>query len=118
MRALEKLVGKLNNSLDNFIELYKEANKPPMEKFPFPEGTTVLVRSVTMYNVGRLVDVTPEFLVLDDSSWIETCSRWEQTLEKGFGDEAELQYQGVILVAKSAVVDIVEYNHPLKKTKK
>src|SRR5688500_273323 len=50
----------------------------PAERWTLPEK--VLIRTVTHYHVGRVVDVTGDWIVLDEASWVASTGRFSSAL--------------------------------------
>lgn len=75
----------------------------------------VMIRTVTMYHTGKLVAVTPEWLVLEDVAWIADTGRWSQALQTGKLSEVEPFPDGRVYVSRGAVVDVCQWLHPLPR---
>lgn len=80
-------------------------------------GTNVLVRAVTFYYTGRLVDIAEGFLVLADAAWIADTGRFNVALSTGKLNEVE-PYPGACYVNAGAVVDVSPWNHELPRSVK
>ena len=50
---------------------------------PWQLGKCYLIRTVTMYQVGRLIGIYPLELELADASWIPDMGRFHDALKKG-----------------------------------
>lgn len=85
---------------------------------PWPVGKNVIVRTVTMIQVGRLVAVTPHELVLVDAAWVADTGRFGECLATGTVAEAEPFPDGEVVVGRGAVVDACEWRHPLIRVAK
>ena len=72
---------------------------------PWQIGKVYLIRTVTMIDTGRLVQVTPQELVLEDAAWIADTGRFAQALEKAEFGEVEPYPTGRVIVGRGAVVD-------------
>jgi len=75
----------------------------------------VIIRTVTLYYTGRLVEYDDQWLVLDDAAWVADTGRWAKALETGQLTEVE-PYPGRCLVATGAVIDVSPWPHPLPRT--
>jgi uncharacterized protein CbrC (UPF0167 family) len=78
----------------------------------------VLVRTVTNYYVGELVDEAefkePGFFGLRQASWVADTGRFSAALKTGTLSEVEpYPADDVVLVNKGAVVDIAPWHHEL-----
>ena len=80
---------------------------------PWPVGKNVIIRTVTMIQVGRLVGVTPHELVLEDAAWVADTGRFSSALSTGNVGECEPFPDGVVLVGRGAVIDACEWRFPL-----
>lgn len=80
---------------------------------PYPIGKNVLVRTVTMIQVGRLVEVGPQELVLEDASWVADTERWSEMLNTGSVRENEPYPEGRVIVGRGAIIDSCEWCHAL-----
>lgn len=79
---------------------------------PFGIGDAVLIRTVTMIQLGRVVGIGPDFFVLREAGWVALTARFSETLEKGTLDEFE-KVPSWVLVGRGAVVDIYPWPHKL-----
>ena len=75
-------------------------------------GNAVLIRTVTLYHVGRIVNVDEKFITLDDASWVADTGRFSNALKTGELTETEL-FLNPVMVAIAAIVDITSWPHPL-----
>ena len=79
---------------------------------PYKVGQSYLIRTVTMYYVGRLENVFEHELVLSSCSWVADTGRYNEALTAGSLSEVE-PIPGTVIVGRGAVVDAVEWVHPL-----
>lgn len=89
------------------------------DECPYVIGKNYLVRTVTMIQLGKLIQVTDKELVLSDGSWIGDTGRFSEALSNGESalNEVEL-INGNIIVSRGAVCDVFEWKHDLPtKTK-
>lgn len=75
---------------------------------PYQVGKVYLIRTVTMIQTGRLVQVTPQELVLEDAAWIADTGRFADALAKCEFDEVEPFPDGQVIVGRGAIVDAVQ----------
>ena len=72
-------------------------------------GENYLIRTVTMFNTGRLVSVTTLELVLEDAAWIADTGRFASALVSGEFEEIEPYPDGaVVILGRGAIVDAVK----------
>jgi len=76
-------------------------------------GKAYVLRTVTMINVGRLVEVTENELVLESAAWIADTGRWNEFLEDGNYNECEPFPEGRVIVGRHALIDAVQWKHSI-----
>lgn len=81
---------------------------------PFGVGDCVLIRTVTMIQVGRVAAILPDFFVLRDGGWVADTARFSTTLETGNLNEFE-KSPSWIVVARGSIVDIYPWSNDLPK---
>ena len=84
---------------------------------PLKVGASVFVRTVTFHYTGKVVQLTDQEIVLDDAAWIADSGRWSAALATGSLNEVE-PYPGIVSIARTAVVDVTSWAHPLPRTVK
>ena len=81
-------------------------------------GKDYVIRTVTMIQVGKLVDVQENELVLENAAWVADTGRWADFLSSGKVNEVEPFPDGRIIVGRHAVIDACLWMHgSLKKQK-
>ena len=80
--------------------------------FPFGPGDAVLIRTVTMIDVGRVVAVGPDWIKLEDGGWVASTKRFSETLKTGALDEFE-RAPFWFVVGRGAICDAFPWPHPL-----
>jgi hypothetical protein len=86
------------------------------DKGPFIVGEAYLIRTVTYHQVGVLMEIKGDFLVLKDASWVADSGRFSDCLSKGTFNEVE--YVGIIFVNKNSIVDAFPWTNKLPKETK
>jgi hypothetical protein len=82
-------------------------------------GKSYLIRTVTMIDVGELVSVTDQELILRHASWIADTGRWMQALREGTLNEVEPFPDGAfVAIGRGSIVDAVEWDLPLPREQK
>ena len=89
----------------------------PKSGFPFGIGDAILIRTVTMYQVGRVVNIGPDSITLDNASWLADIGRFSTALATGSLSEVEIAPSWVV-VGRGAIVDIYPWSHPLPESTK
>jgi len=86
------------------------------DSHPYKIGTAYLIRCVTMYYTGRLISVSKQELVLEDSAWVADTGRYHEALKTGELSEVE-PIIGNLIIGRGSIVDAVEWpkNIPLPR---
>lgn len=87
-------------------------------KYPFDNGTNVLIRTVTHYYTGRIIEVTEREIVIEDAAWVANTGRWNQCLTTGHLEEVEPYPDGPVIVSRGAVVDVCKWDFDLPRDTK
>jgi len=83
---------------------------------PWNIGANYLIRTVTMIDTGRLVEVTPMELVLEDAAWVADTGRFSDALKKSEFSEVEPFPAGRVIIGRGSIIDAVEIsNLPMKQ---
>ena len=88
------------------------------ESSPWCIGKNYFIRTVTMIQTGRLVAVTPQELVLEDAAWIADDGRFNEAIKDGTLNEVEPFTDGEVIVGRGALIDCIEWKHPLPRSVK
>ena len=70
-------------------------------------GKAYLIRTVTMIQVGKLIGVYPNELVLENASWIPDTGRFNESLINGNFEEVEM-FNKPIIVGRNGIIDVTE----------
>ena len=81
-------------------------------------GENYVIRTVTMIDIGRLVEVTDQELVLEEASWIADTGRWMNFLKEGTINEVEPFPEGKVIIGKGSLIDATIWQHQLPRTQK
>ena len=87
------------------------------DDLPFKVGDKILIRTVTMIQVGRVRTIGRDFFVLDDAAWVADTSLFSECLKKGTINEVE-PFPSWALVGRGAVIDIAPWDHDLPRVRK
>jgi len=90
----------------------------PAAQHPYDVGKNYLVRTVTMILTGRLVEVGPQELVLEDAAWIAETERWWDALSTGALREVEPYPEGRVIVGRGGIIDACLWGHSLPRAQK
>lgn len=77
------------------------------EAGPWEIGKCYFIRTVTMIDVGVLVAVTPQELVLEDAAWIADTGRFSQAVAKAEFNEVEPFPGGRVIIGRGSIVDAI-----------
>lgn len=80
-------------------------------------GQCYLIRTVTMIDTGRVVEVTPYEIVLTDAAWIADTGRFSDALTSLKFSEVEPFPDGRVIVGRGAIIDAVKINAPQRSQK-
>lgn len=120
-KEFEKLtIGEAKKKLQEYEELANFLGKEKVSvtgDHPYPVGKNVFIRTVTMAYTGKLVEVYPGELILEDAAWIPDTGRFATFLEKGTPDEVE-PFPDKAIIPRGAIVDVSEWKHPLPRKQK
>ena len=70
-------------------------------------GKNILIRTVTNFYTGHVVEETKKWLRLEAAAWIADTGRFSDALSKSLFNEVE-PYPRPVIVMKAAIVDITE----------
>lgn len=84
---------------------------------PFSIGDALLIRTVTMIQLGRVKSIGPDFIVLEDGGWVADTARFSETLERGTLNEFE-RAPSWFLVGRGAIVDVFPWKHEIPQSSK
>lgn len=79
---------------------------------PIRVGQAVLIRTVTHYHVGVIVEINKDHFVLERVSWVADTGRFGEALANGTLAQVE-QFPGLVAVSRGSWVDIAPWNHAL-----
>lgn len=82
---------------------------------PYEVGRNYFIRTVTMIQVGKLVDVTPQELVLEEAAWIADTGRFNEALKSGTFSEVEPFPDGKVIIGRGAIIDACRFDHATQR---
>jgi len=88
-----------------------------VKEVPFKKGENYLIRTVTHIDVGHVVDVCGDFLILEQASWIADTGRYHDCLAKGIFNEVE-PYPTSVYINMASVIDAAPWEHALPMEQK
>lgn len=85
--------------------------------FPIEVGTSVFIRTVTLYYTGRVKKVCGQFLTLENAAWIPDTGRFYDFLKEGKANEVE-PFQDDVHIPLGSLIDVTKWNHKLPQEQK
>lgn len=78
------------------------------------KNKNVLVKTVTLYYLGKVENVDDKFIKLSNASWVQdTGKRLTDFLSGGFDGTSEIEIIGECLIGLNQVVEVCEWKHDL-----
>jgi len=74
-------------------------------------GKCYFIRTVTLYQVGRVVAVSGQFVKLEDASWIADTGRFANALKTG--EFSEIEPVGTSYINLGSIIDAFPFDHKL-----
>lgn len=71
-------------------------------------GAIYLIRTVTMIDTGRLVQIGNQELVLEDAAWIADTGRFSDALKSLSFNEVEPFPDGRVIIGRGSIIDAVK----------
>lgn len=90
-----------------------QAKTEQPKEHPYQVGKNYFIRTVTMIDIGLLVAVTDQELVLEDAVWCADTGRFTQALAEGNLSEVELWPSGELIIGRGAIVEACVWVHDL-----
>lgn len=72
---------------------------------PYEIGKPYLIRTVSMIDTGRIVEVTPTEIVLEDAAWIADTGRFSDALKSCRFNEVEPFPDGRVIINRASIID-------------
>ena len=91
-------------------QLFGSQQPAPGSQAPWRVGANYLIRTVTMIDTGRLVEVHPTELVLEDAAWIADTGRFSEALTLEKFDEVEPFPSRRVIIGRGSIIDAVQIN--------
>lgn len=85
--------------------------------YPYEIGKPYLIRTVTMIDIGRVVDVTAQEIVLEEAAWIADTGRFADALKSCDFGEVEPFQDGRVIVNRSGIIDAVRIEKLVRSQK-
>jgi hypothetical protein len=85
---------------------------------PFKVGDAIIVRTVTLIDLGRVVAIGSDFITLTDGGWVAETGRFNEMLKTGTLSEFERSDLPWFVVGRGAICDIHPWPHAIPKDSK
>jgi hypothetical protein len=82
--------------------------QPSQTTHPYEIGKNYLIRTVTMIDTGRIVEVGPQEIVLEDAAWIADTGRFSGALQTVDFNEVEPFPEGRVIIGRGSVIDAIQ----------
>ena len=105
-------IGELTVDQLREIKGLLRCDKPAKEVLPFGVGDAILIRTVTMIQLGRVTAISRDFITLEDGGWVADTARFSETLATGKLNEFE-RAPSWFLVGRGAIVDVYPWAHKI-----
>jgi hypothetical protein len=92
--------------------------KKPRTPLPFKVGDAIIIRTVTLIDLGRVVAIGSDFITLTDGGWVASTGRFHEMLKTGKLDEFERCDLPWFLVGRGAICDVFPWAHDIPKVSK
>ena len=91
--------------------LFSRGEYPALKSpHPYEIGQPYLIRTVTMIDTGRVVEVTDHEIVLEDAAWVADTGRFADALKSENFSEVEPFPDGRVIINRASVIDAVRIN--------
>ena len=80
-------------------------------------GDKVFIRTLTYHYIGRVVEETPEYILLGATVWVADSGLFTKTIQDGLLSEIEIIGVNTFIM-KSNIVDVIEWRHPIPTQRK
>lgn len=84
---------------------------------PFEIGAVYLIRTVTMIDVGRVVAVSKQYVILEDATWVADTGRFSDALKSCNFSETEPFPDGQVILSTGSIIDAVKVNSVIRSRK-
>lgn len=112
IQEIQKLLTKISENKSETVEL--TLNQPDS---PFEVGKAYLIRTVTLYYTGRVVNIVGKFVQLEEAAWIADTGRWAEASAEGDFNEVE-PFASNPWFNMDAVIDFHEISYKLPNKQK
>ena len=103
------------NDVIKLQKLFSESNN----NHPYEIGKNYFIRTVTMIQIGKLVQVTDQELVLESAVWVPDTGRFMQALSEGTLEEVEpFPRDERVIIGRGSLVDACVWKMDLPKEQK
>jgi hypothetical protein len=106
----------MNNELKDMmmLKLLLDMAQPASDNQLWQVGKSYLVRTVTMYCLGKLKIITGQELLFESASWVADCGRFNNALKTGQLNEVE-PFLDDVIVNRSSIIDATLWRFDLPK---
>lgn len=107
------------NKLLKLVDLVEEEDETAVGHWigAFPFEGPVIIRTVTHYYTGKVMQSRDGFVILNEAAWIADTGRWSECLKTGTVKEVE-PFPGEVAISLGSIIDVSPWNHNLPQTVK
>jgi len=105
-------------TLAQLKEIQNTVGQSRQTKNPYEIGKNYFIQTVTHYYTGKLIEVLPQELVLEEASWIADTGRFSDFIKDGKFNEAEPYPSGRLIVGRGSLVQAFQWSHVLPRVQK
>lgn len=94
-----------SDKIEDFVNsTVREAFSPPV---PFDIGTTYIFRTINMCNIGKVISIVGNFIILnDDAVWVVDAGKWGELLERTNLDKIKIEpFNNIVGMNINMIVD-------------
>ena len=106
---------ELQQEIKTLEERKNKANERKVDVWQI--GKMYVIRTVTMIQVGKLVEVTDKELVLEDCAWVADTGTWMNFLKDGEVNEVE-PFVDTVIVGRGSIIDATIWRHKVLNEQK
>ncbi|NQU99364.1 MAG: hypothetical protein HQ538_01380 [Parcubacteria group bacterium] len=78
-------------------------------------GEKYFIRTVTYHCVGKITQRLGHFIILKEASVIFDSGKFSDAIKNGFGESAEIETVGQMILNLDAITDMFSWEHKLPK---
>ncbi len=105
-------------TLGQLKEIQNKVGSTKVSRNPYEIGKNYFIQTVTHYYTGKLIEVLPQEIVLEDAAWIADTGRFSDFIKDGKFNEVEPYPSGKLVIGRGSLVQAFQWTHPLPRAQK